>query len=226
MTSDSSGEWIPDTDGNYKIYATVRDEAGSTDSKTLDFTIEEYKKLDIKSVTSSLGDNFQKGKTTQLTINATGGKGNKYYSIEVNGKSILNESSSNNVSWTPTEAGTYRIVASVSEAQSGSASYTKTITVEDKVSNQTTIYYKGYDNPYIHYKIGNGAWTNAPGVKMEKTSEKPGYGYKITIDLGDANNITACFNNGNGSWDSNNGNNYTFGVGNYTYSNVTINKIN
>ena len=61
---------------------------------------------------------------------------------------------------------------------------------------------------------------------MTATSEKSGYTHKITIDLGDADNITACFNNGNGSWDSNNGNNYYFnGVGTYTYSNGSINKI-
>ena len=32
----------------------------------------------------------------------------------------------------------------------------------------TTIYYKGYDNPYIHYRIADGTWTTAPGVKMEE----------------------------------------------------------
>ena len=213
------------TPGQYTLTVYAKDEAGNTDSKTLDFTIEEYKNLEIKSVTSSLGDTFQKGKTTQLTINTTGGKGSNYYSMEVNGETILKDSSSNSVSWTPIEAGIYKIVATARETQGGTVSYTKTITIEDKVSNQTTIYYKGYDNPYIHYRIGNGAWTNAPGVKMSSNSDVDGYNYAITLDLGDADQLTACFNNGSNSWDSNGGNNYTFKAGYYTYSNGVITKI-
>lgn len=95
-----------------------------------------------------------------------------------------------------------------------------------KKVNFATIYYKTrFDNPYIHYKVENKQWTNAPGVKMEASLEKPGYGYKITIDLDDDDKLTACFNNGNGNWDSNNGKNYTFTVGKYTYSNGNITKI-
>ena len=194
------------TPGEYTLTVYVKDEAGNTDSKTLDFRIEEYKNLEIKSVASSLGDTFKKGKTTQLTINVTGGMGNNYYSIEVNGQSILDTSSSNTVSWTPTEAGKYKITVTAREAQGGTASYTKTITVEDKVSNQTTIYYRGYDNAHIHYQIGNGAWTTKP-VKMNSSSDVAGYNYAMTIDLGDAEQLTACFNDGSNGWDSNNGNN-------------------
>ena len=70
---------------------------------------------------------------------------------------------------------------------------------------------------------------------MSSNSEVNGYNYAITIDLGDADNITACFNNGSGSWDSNDGNNnwdsnngsnYTFSAGYYTFSNGVITKIN
>ncbi|MCR5609133.1 MAG: hypothetical protein K6G26_08735 [Lachnospiraceae bacterium] len=34
--------------------------------------------------------------------------------------------------------------------------------------------------------------------------------------------ITACFNEGNNNWDSNNGRNYKFGIGTYYYSNGNI----
>ena len=214
------------TPGQYTLTVRVKDESGSTNSKMLNFTIEEHKNLEIKSVTSSLGDTLRKGQTTQLTINTTGGMGINYYSIKINGQYILNESNSNSVSWTPTQAGTYKIVVSAREAQGGSTSYTKTITVEDKTSNKTTIYYRGYNNPYIHYKIGNGEWTKVPGVKMSSNSDVNGYYYAITIDLGDAEQLTACFNDGNGNWDSNGGKNYIFGVGKYTYSNGNSIKIN
>ena len=81
-------------------------------------------------------------------------------------------------------------------------------------SNKVTIYYNsGWGSAYAHYRIGDGEWTDVPGVKM--TSANGGY-YKITVDLGSATKLTACFNNGSGSWDNNGGNDYTFGVGTYT----------
>ena len=61
---------------------------------------------------------------------------------------------------------------------------------------------------------------------MESTSEKPGYTHKITLDLGDAEKLTACFNNGSSQWDNNGGKDYTFGVGTYTISNGVITKVN
>ena len=92
-------------------------------------------------------------------------------------------------------------------------------------NNTTTIYYSGYNNPNIHYQIGNGSWTSVPGVKMEASSDKEGYPYKAVIDLREENTLTACFNDGNGNWDSNNGKNYTFEKGVYTYSNGVITKL-
>ena len=85
----------------------------------------------------------------------------------------------------------------------------------------TVYYYTGWTNPYIHYQIGSGSWTSSPGVSMSTSSVS---GYKIaTIDLGTANTLNACFNNGSGSWDNNSGNNYYFGsAGTYTVNNGTI----
>lgn len=74
--------------------------------------------------------------------------------------------------------------------------------------NVIKIYYKtGWSTPYCHYQIGSNGWTNVSGVVM--TSEGNNI-YSITIDLGDATSLTACFNNGSGSWDNNNGGNYYF----------------
>lgn len=150
-----------------------------------------------------------------------------YYSLSVNGEKILSESLANSVSWTPDKTGTYEIVAYAKEAEGDYIKTTKIITVEEKSENVVTIYYKGYDNPYIHYKIGNKTWTTLPGIKMTPCTEVEGYKYKIQIDLGDSNNLTACFNNGSGSWDSNGGKNYYFNcAGSYTYCNGSITKIN
>ena len=96
--------------------------------------------------------------------------------------------------------------------------------VVDKIENYTTIYYNGYDNTFIHYKIGDGSWTNAPGVQMEKTDEIPGYTHKITISLGEADKLTCCFNNGQGTWDNNDTKDYSLEAGDYLISDKTVKK--
>lgn len=84
-------------------------------------------------------------------------------------------------------------------------------------TNSVTVYYKrGYTTPYIHYRPIGGSWTKAPGVLMS-AAEVSGYN-KITINLGTSTQLEACFNNGNGTWDSNNTLNYRFGTGVFTYN--------
>lgn len=79
--------------------------------------------------------------------------------------------------------------------------------------SKVTVYYKeGWSNVNIHYRAEGGAWTASPGVKMENDSLNPGY-KRITIDIGTASRLEACFNNGSNVWDSNNQKNYYFNVG-------------
>ncbi|MCI8410201.1 MAG: hypothetical protein HFJ09_13180 [Lachnospiraceae bacterium] len=101
----------------------------------------------------------------------------------------------------------------------------QTISGEDYTNYITTIYYEGFSNPFIHYSIGNGAWTNPPGIAMNSSAEKSGFSYKKVIELGKATTLKACFNDGNGNWDNNYGNDYTFGYGSYTFKNGIIEKI-
>lgn len=91
-------------------------------------------------------------------------------------------------------------------------------------SNQLTVYYysSSWSNSYMHYAVGNGTWTAAPGVKMSTTSNSK---YKvITIDMGTASTVTACFNNGSGTWDNNNNKNYTLSAGTYTVKSKKVTK--
>ncbi|MBQ3782068.1 MAG: CotH kinase family protein [Lachnospiraceae bacterium] len=88
--------------------------------------------------------------------------------------------------------------------------------------NTLVVYYKraentSWTNAYAHYKV-NGVWTKSPGVAMEKVSA--GY-WKLTIDLGTANEAIMCFNNGSGTWDNNNKNNYTLQAGTYVVDQTT-----
>lgn len=215
--------WMFGTPGEYTLIVSAKDDI-TTVSKTFNFVVKKYENLEITSVVSSLGDTFKLGGTTQITVNTKGGKGTNYYAVTVNGEYILSGSSSNTVSWTPTQAGTYTIVGYAREMQGIYISYTKTIQVEEKTQNLVTIYYKGFNNPYIHYGI-NGTWTSVPGIRMQACTDVSGYFYKAEIDLGNASYAEVCFNDGNGNWDSNYGNNYRFEAGEYTYSEGVINRI-
>lgn len=87
--------------------------------------------------------------------------------------------------------------------------------------NSIRIYYKDKDYKYIHYQIGNGSWTKEPGDKMKSTFHRF-YRRVIEIKLNGASYINACFNDGDGHWDNNNGNNYHLTAGTYYISNGKI----
>ena len=96
------------------------------------------------------------------------------------------------------------------------------VPTQDPAGNTLVVYYKraentSWTNAYAHYKV-NGVWTKSPGVAMEKVSN--GY-WKLTIDLGTANEAIMCFNNGSGTWDNNNKNNYTLQAGTYVVDQTT-----
>ncbi|WP_455716660.1 carbohydrate binding domain-containing protein [Anaerosporobacter sp.] len=89
-------------------------------------------------------------------------------------------------------------------------------------TNSITVFYKtSWSTANIHYQIGTGSWTTSPGVAMSDSTIS---GYKTaTIALGTSTSLTACFNNGSGTWDNNSTKNYTFSSpGTYTVSGGTI----
>ena len=169
------------------------------------------------------------GKTVTLTANASYGKGEYEYKFlaEKDGiETVISDFSSlSSVKWTAKELGKYTLKVIAKDALGNIAEKTMSYEIVEKSLNVVTIYYNKYSTPYIHYKIGNGSWTKAPGIEMTESSTKPGY-YEYTIDLGEETTLTACFNNGAGVWDNNGGRNYTFYTGEYILQNGVINKIN
>ncbi|GIO15137.1 hypothetical protein J19TS2_46920 [Cohnella xylanilytica] len=112
---------------------------------------------------------------------------------------------------------TYSYTVKAFDAAGNLSAASAAAAVTTAAGNNVTIYYKqGFTTPYIHYRPAGGTWTTSPGVPMP-ASEIAGYN-KITINLGSATQLEACFNNGSGTWDSNNSNNYFFGVGTWTYT--------
>ena len=143
-------------------------------------------------------------------VGATGGEF-AINNIEVKGK---NNGSSPIVTPTPT----------VSTPTPSPVTPTPTVVVG---TNKAVVYYQrssstSWTDAYIHYKVDNGTWTKSPGVKMEKVSA--GY-WAYTIDLGTQTGATVCFNNGNGTWDSNSSANYKVEVGTSLVTNGTVTKM-
>ena len=200
-------------------------------SKINDLNTEINKKeLTISNFTASLPSPQFVGTGITLSTTSIGGIGTlktKFTILDGTTEVVLKDYSTSNIStWTPLEVGNYTLVLDVKDSNGRALRTEMKLSTYAVSSHITTIYYKGYSTPYIHYKVGVGSWTQVPGIEMIATRDKPGYTHKMTIDLGDADILTVCFNNGNGNWDSRNGANYTFKVGVYTYSNGSSSLIN
>jgi glycosidase len=72
---------------------------------------------------------------------------------------------------------------------------------------------RGWSAANLHYRPTGGAWTTVPGVAM--TVACAGWARRV-VDLGAATGLTAAFNDNAGSWDNNNGADYSLGAGRST----------
>ncbi|WP_439941824.1 carbohydrate binding domain-containing protein [Streptomyces sp. BBFR115] len=91
-------------------------------------------------------------------------------------------------------------------------------------TSATVFYYAqtvGWSTVNLHYAPTGGSWTTVPGIGMEQAC--PGW-FKKTVDLGGATGLAATFNNGNGTWDNNNGANYALPAGVSTVKDKTVTK--
>ncbi|MCR5609963.1 MAG: Ig-like domain repeat protein, partial [Lachnospiraceae bacterium] len=226
-----SAHFYPTELGKYKVTATVTDAAGATVTTTDEFVCEtvmitsvEFNPEEghvgdaIEMTTNTVNEmyyRFANSRTYTITHRESGETEEVYDNVLMHGRTAI---------WTPKKAGIYDIKVTVNSYGAGPAYYDTTYTVLPS-GNETVIYYKGFENPNVHYCVDGGNWTNVPGYPMEATTEKEGYNYKAVINLGDANGVTVCFNDGKGNWDSANGRNYRFETGVYTYENGKLNKI-
>ena len=76
-----------------------------------------------------------------------------------------------------------------------------------KVSYTGKLFQEKADEVFIHYGFGL-SWDNLTDVKMEKTD----LGFQAEITLDDSDSLSFCFNDGQGNWDNNDNNNYTFEI--------------
>lgn len=202
--------------GNYTIFVNVKDAKGNVVHK--DIASVQVDGLVINSINTDVASPVQAGTCVHISADFSnarsmyGSYGTCTYTIKKDSKTIAEYSGTRTTSidWTPTEAGTYEITYNMSDLYGQTATKSINYVVNKKTTtNNVTVYYAGYDNPNIHYQIGNGAWTTVPGVAMAKTTEQTGYTHKYNIDLGTQTALTFCFNDGNNNWDSKNGANYS-----------------
>ena len=74
-----------------------------------------------------------------------------------------------------------------------------------KISYVGTLFQNASEQVTIHYGFGPN-WDNVSDVTMEKTE----LGFQAEINLLEGDTFNFCFNNENGTWDNNEGQNYTF----------------
>lgn len=221
------------TGGSFKAFVNIKDANGAVCTKAISL---EIKGLEITSFaaapkTGTVGTEMV---LTARTLNELFGYGANVHGIAIKkgDKPVASIGGMNytqdgrytdfTAKWTPQEAGDYTARLYIKDAYGQTAEKTIAFTVMEKASNTLTIYYKGYTNPNIHYQVGDGAWTAVPGIAMTPTGTIVGYTHIYTIDLGAATYANVCFNDGNGNWDSNNGQNYRFEAGIYTYKDGTL----
>ena len=87
----------------------------------------------------------------------------------------------------------------------------KTVKYTESTLNHAVVYYRGYDNPKISYKISDGEFSS---VDMVYTDERRGYLYKYVIDLKENDSACIYFTGENGDTDDNSGECYTVNRGN------------
>ena len=211
-------------EGLYRVEATITDAQGNKCAVTGAF---DFPGLIIDLVADK--DSYKVGEQVNVTCTLTNLFYYKFYPatywyVTKNGESVEYTQSGSTISFIPTQAGTYEVTFDIPNYSLGEASKTITINVTD--GNTAVVYYNNssWNNANIHYCVDNGTWTNVPGVKMQ-ASDKAGYSWMYTIDLGEQSGATVCFNNGNNSWDSRNGSNYRVQSGVYAVSGGNVVKL-
>lgn len=76
-----------------------------------------------------------------------------------------------------------------------------------KVSYTGKLFQAQAEKVFVHYGFGLN-WENLGDIEMEKTE----LGFQAEITLDNSDSLSFCFNDGNGNWDNNDNQNYTFAI--------------
>ncbi len=76
-----------------------------------------------------------------------------------------------------------------------------------KISYTGKLFQDQAEEVYMHYGFGEN-WDNVNDIKMEKTE----LGFQCEVTLDDSASFNFCFNDGQGVWDNNDNQNYSFAI--------------
>ena len=134
-SSSQTFNWTPNEAGNYTIKVIAKDSKGQA-SATASYKITEKIVVSKPKFTSTTitSDNTNVGTPVKISANATGGEGTLKYRFVVqrSGKSVFTQdySTKKTVTWTPKEAGTYKVYYKVKDGNNSVIMATKTYTVK------------------------------------------------------------------------------------------------
>lgn len=144
----SKATWTPSEAGTYTIYFKAKDSTGKVVSKTMKYTIKAPQtKLAIKSATTDVKSPQTVGTAIKMSAVAEGQGTLKYrFVVQKNGKTtfVKDYATASSVTWTPNEAGTYKLYFKVKDSTGKVVSKSMTYVVEEsqrlKINSITTNY--------------------------------------------------------------------------------------
>ncbi|MBU5488563.1 PKD domain-containing protein [Clostridium sp. MSJ-8] len=120
FSTKKTATWTPTEAGTYTLYFKAKDSTGKTVSKTMKYTIKEPQvTLAIKSATTAVKSPQTVGTAIKMSTVAEGQGTLKYrFVAQKNGKTtfVKDYSTASSVTWTPTEAGTYKLTFKVKDS--------------------------------------------------------------------------------------------------------------
>ncbi|MET9875232.1 carbohydrate binding domain-containing protein [Actinacidiphila glaucinigra] len=126
--------------------------------------------------------------------------------------------------WDNNGGGDYRLGTGTITVKDGAVAHSEPCGgTGEPAGHGATVYYAtdtvGWAAYNLHWAPAGGTWTAVPGVAMEAACA--GW-VRRTVDLGTAASWQAAFNNGNGTWDNNNGGDYQLTEGVSTVRNRVV----
>ncbi|PTL81150.1 carbohydrate binding domain-containing protein [Vitiosangium sp. GDMCC 1.1324] len=156
--------------------------------------------------------------TTSLTLSwtaSTDDVGVTGYTVFRNGTQIGTATGTSYADSGLTSSTTYSYTVKAVDAAGNASAASPALSVTTAAGNKAEVYYytrtRSWSTVNIHYAPTGGSWTAVPGVAMSESACTDWV--KKTVDLGSAAGMKAAFNNNSGTWDNNNGSDYSLGTG-------------
>ncbi|MEE0266156.1 MAG: starch-binding protein, partial [Acutalibacteraceae bacterium] len=90
----------------------------------------------------------------------------------------------------------------------------KTFKFVEQNTNSVVVYYRGYENPDLHYIEDGKSWDTAVKVDLPEDMEQKGYTHKYSIEFDEQTDVLLYFSDDKGNIDNNNGQYYKATTGN------------